>query len=113
MVRSAPPQNESLPEVTTAPLMAASLATLSTICANSAVTEPSITFIERPAMSQVRSAMPSESMSSLKLLMGFSPILLLSFRGARAASEPGIQKLAYASHLDSEFAHSARPGMTG
>ena len=33
IVRSAPPQNVSLPEVITAPLIAASLATLSTIVA--------------------------------------------------------------------------------
>ena len=38
MVRSAPPQNVSLPEVMTAPLMAASVATFSTIAASSSIT---------------------------------------------------------------------------
>ena len=75
MVRSAPPQKRSLPEVTTAPLMAASFATLSTICDSSSVTEASITFIERPGMSQVTSAMPSGSMSSLKLVISGSSYL--------------------------------------
>jgi hypothetical protein len=36
----------------------------------------------------------------------------LSFRGARAASEPGIQKSNVLS-LDSGFAAPPRPGMTG
>ena len=38
MVRSAPPQKASLAEVITAPLIAASLATFSTICESSSVT---------------------------------------------------------------------------
>jgi hypothetical protein len=35
-----------------------------------------------------------------------------SFRGAREASEPGIQKHIPGEWLDSGFAPSARPGMT-
>ncbi len=66
-VRSAPAQNVSLPEVTTAPLIAASAAIFSTIFDNSSITARSMTFIERPGMSQVMSAMPSASTSSLKL----------------------------------------------
>jgi glutamyl-Q tRNA(Asp) synthetase len=38
--------------------------------------------------------------------------LASSFRGAREASEPGIQKPALRLHLDSGSAPSARPGMT-
>ena len=68
MVRSAPPQNVSLPEVTTAPLMAASLATFSTIASSSSITFASMTFIERPGMFQVTSAMPSASTSKVKLV---------------------------------------------
>src|SRR5262249_32760662 len=54
--------------VPTAPLTAPSLATFSTIAASSAVTSASMTFIERPAMFQVTSAMPSWSTSKVKLL---------------------------------------------
>jgi hypothetical protein len=68
MVRSAPPEKVSLPDVMTAPLMASSPATLSTILSNSSITSSVKTFIERPGMSQVTSAMPSASVSSLKLL---------------------------------------------
>src|SRR5437868_3029872 len=82
MVRSAPPPNVSLPEVTTAPLIAASAATLSTISLSSAITDWSITFIERPGMSQVMSAMPSPSTSSLKLVMFVSPKVAASVRFA-------------------------------
>src|ERR1051325_5234774 len=67
MVRSAPPPNVSLPEVTTAPLTTASAATLSTSASSSAMTEVSITFIDLPGISQVISAMPSASTSNLKL----------------------------------------------
>ena len=66
MVRSAPAQNASLPEVSTAPLMAASVATCSTMAASSSITFASMTFIERPGMFQVTSAMPSASISKLK-----------------------------------------------
>src|SRR5437016_2433453 len=67
MVRSAPPPNVSLPEVTTAPLIAASAATFSTIASISSTTDMSMTFIDLPGMSQVISAMPSASTSNLKL----------------------------------------------
>src|SRR5262245_6643152 len=66
MVRSAPAQNVSFPDVTTAPLIAASEATCSTTAASSSITLRSMTFIERPGESQVTSAMPSMSVSSLK-----------------------------------------------
>src|SRR5258708_37981283 len=66
MVRSAPPPNVSLPEVMTAPLTAASEATLVTIASSSAITSMSMTFIDLPGISQVTSAMPSASTSSLK-----------------------------------------------
>jgi hypothetical protein len=67
MARSAPAQNVSLPEVMTTPLIAASLATSSTMALSSSMTFKSITFIERPGLSQVTSAMPSESVAILKL----------------------------------------------
>ena len=66
MVRSAPAQNDSLPEVMTTPLIAASAATCSTIAASSSFTAASMTFIDRPGESQVTSAMPSPSMSRVK-----------------------------------------------
>ncbi len=69
IVRSAPPQKASFPDVTTAPLMAASAATFSTMAESSSMTLASITFIERPGMSQVTSAMPSASTSRLKFGM--------------------------------------------
>ncbi len=69
MVRSAPAQNVSLPEVMTAPLIAASPATFSMMLASSSITLRSMTFIERPGESQVTSAMPSASVSSLKWTM--------------------------------------------
>ncbi len=37
---------------------------------------------------------------------------MLSFRGARAASEPEIQTVVRRTFLDFGFAPSARPGMT-
>jgi len=67
MVRSAPAQNVSLPEVITTPLTAASAAIVSTIPVSSSITLRSMTFIERPGASQAMSAMPSASVSSLKL----------------------------------------------
>ena len=69
MVRSAPPQKASLAEVITAPLMAASAVTFSTMESSSAITSMVMTFMERSAMSQVTSAMPSLSTSNLKLGM--------------------------------------------
>ena len=66
-VRSAPAQNVSLPEVITTPLTAASPASCSTSAASSSMPASEITFIERPGTSQVTSAMPSPSMSTLKL----------------------------------------------
>jgi hypothetical protein len=46
--------------------MAASAATCSTIAESSSITLRSMTFIDRPGLSQVTSAMPSPSISSLK-----------------------------------------------
>src|SRR6266700_4012311 len=66
--RSAPAENASLPEVTTTPLMAGSAEVCFTIASSSVMVVSSSTFIERPGMSQVTSAMPSASVSSLKFL---------------------------------------------
>src|SRR5436190_7913087 len=66
-VRSAPPLKVSLPEVITAAWMAESLLTSSTMVESSSTTFVSMTFIERPGMSQVTSAMPSASTSNRKL----------------------------------------------
>jgi hypothetical protein len=52
-------------DVITAPLIAASEAIFSTIAPSSVMVTTSIRFIERPGMSQVTSAMPSPSTSSL------------------------------------------------
>ena len=68
MVRSAPPEKLSLPEVMTQPLIAASrrdrLDDLRQLVHHLGV----MTFIERPGMSQVASAMPSASISKRKLV---------------------------------------------
>ncbi len=66
MVRSAPPEKVSLPEVKTAPLTAGSPATWSTMRSSSWSTPSSKTFIERPGMSQVTSAIPSLSVATVK-----------------------------------------------
>src|SRR3984885_15642061 len=68
MVRSAPAAKPSLPEVNTAPLIAASLAISSTIWPSSPMISVLITFIDRPGMSQVMSAIPSASVSKRKLV---------------------------------------------
>src|SRR6266699_2231490 len=66
--RSAPAEKASLPEVTTTPLTAASADVCFTIASSSVIVVSSSTFIERPGMSQVTSAMPSASVSTLKFL---------------------------------------------
>src|SRR5260370_19640430 len=66
--RSAPPEHASLPEVTTTPLTAASVEVCFTICSSSVIVVSSSTFIERPGISHVTSAMPSASVSTLKFL---------------------------------------------
>src|SRR5262245_41461906 len=66
--RSAPAQNASLLEVMTTPLTAASAVVCFTISSSSRIEVSSSTFIERPGMSQVTSAMPSASVSNLKFL---------------------------------------------
>ncbi len=77
IVRSAPAQNVSLPEVMTTPLTAPSVASSSTIADSSSVAAASMTFIVRPGAFQVTSAMPSPSMSSVKL----AKVVLLSAIG--------------------------------
>src|SRR5215211_4942160 len=66
--RSAPAQNASLLEVMTTPLIAASAVVCLTISSSSSTDVSSSTFIERPGISQVTSAMPSASVSILKFL---------------------------------------------
>ena len=68
MVRSAPPEKVSLPEVMTAPLTASSPATWSMILSSSSITSSVKTFIDLSGMSQVTSAMPSASVSTVKLV---------------------------------------------
>src|SRR6266704_2920777 len=68
MDRSAPAENASLPEVTTTPLTATSAEVCFTISSSSDIVVSSSTFIERPGMSHVTSAMPSASVSTLKFL---------------------------------------------
>ena len=66
--RSAPADSASLPEVMTTPFTAASAEVCLTISSSSLTEVSSSTFIERPGMSQVTSAMPSASVSTLKFL---------------------------------------------
>ena len=66
--RSAPAHSASLPEVMTTPFMAASAEVCLMIASSSLTEVSSSTFIERPGVSQVTSAMPSASVSSLKFL---------------------------------------------
>src|SRR5271166_6374551 len=67
MLRSAPPEKPSFPELKTAPLVEASDEILSTMVDSSAMTSGVSTFIDRSGMSQVTRAMPSASVSKRKL----------------------------------------------
>jgi len=68
--RSAPAQKPLvLPEVITAPLMAASERIRSTTCGSSSMTLEVRVFMDRPGTSKVMSAMPSASTSILKVSM--------------------------------------------
>jgi hypothetical protein len=60
MARSAPAQNAGLADVMTTPRMASSVFSRSTSASSSSSTVSSITFIERPGMSQVTTWMPSD-----------------------------------------------------
>ena len=66
MLRSAPPEKVSLPEVRMTPVTASSVAMRVTIASSSSITATSKTFIERPGMSQVTVRMPSGSWSVRK-----------------------------------------------
>src|ERR1700675_2896067 len=66
--RSAPAESASLAEVMTTPLTSASAEVCFTISSSSLIEVSSSTFIERPGMSQVTSAMPSALVSTLKFL---------------------------------------------
>src|SRR5665213_2140179 len=66
--RSAPAHSASLPEVMTTPFTAASADVCFTISSSSLTEVSSSTFIERPGVSHVTSAMPSASVSILKFL---------------------------------------------
>src|SRR5579863_2302177 len=86
--RSAPAENASLPEVITTPFTAASAEVCFTISSSSAIVVSSNTFIERPGISQVTSAMPSASVSTLKFLKAISrsPLHALDDRGGTHAA---------------------------
>ena len=112
MVRSAPPENASLPEVMTQPLMASSPATVSTICASSPITSGVITFMERPGMSQVatRNAVAIDLEAEIgevrhPVLPGAAPVI-----PAAAKRRAGIVVRIAASY-DPGFRFAA-PGMT-
>jgi hypothetical protein len=66
MARSAPALNASLAEVMTTPFTASSAVVCSMMVASSSMTVASMTFMLRPGESQVASAMPSPSVSTLK-----------------------------------------------
>src|SRR3954465_3802341 len=89
MDRSAPAENASLPEVITTPFTAASAVVWSTMAPSSSIVNVSSTFMERPGMSHVTSAMPSASVSTLKFLKAMSfPLHALDDRGcAHAAAD--------------------------
>ncbi len=72
IVRSAPPDNASLPEVMTTPFTFASAVVSATILSRSSITLTSNTFIDLPGLSQVTSAMPSASVSTLKFFIAVS-----------------------------------------
>src|ERR1700719_3857359 len=86
--RSAPAENASLAEVTTTPFTAASDEVCFTISPSSAIVVSSSTFIERPGMSHVTSAMPSASVSTLKFLkaISHSPLHALDDGGSAHAA---------------------------
>src|SRR5262249_54406410 len=92
----------SFPAVTTTPLMAASVATLSTSAPSSSITLELMTFIERPGISQVTSAIPSASTSVLKFaIAGSSPHFGIAL--VRLAVLPGVPStffVGYDHHVD-------------
>jgi hypothetical protein len=65
MVRSAPPEKVGLPEVNTTPLTASSATNRSTSASSCSSAAWVKTFIDRSVMSQVTSAMPSPSTSTV------------------------------------------------
>src|ERR1700692_3250333 len=83
--RSAPADKASLPEVMTTPLTAASAEVCFTISSSSLIEVSSSTFIERPGVSHVTSAMPSASVSILKFLKAMLS-LPICFRHPEVAS---------------------------
>src|SRR4051794_21282760 len=92
MERSAPAEKASLAEVMTTPLTAGSEEVCFTISCSSPSVVSSSTFIERPGMSHVTSAIPSAAVSTLKFLKSMLslPIFLDAFddgRGAHAAAD--------------------------
>src|ERR1700730_6028557 len=86
--RSAPAENASLPEVTTTPLTAASAEVCFTMSSSSVMVVSSSTFMERPGMSHVTSAMPSASFSILKFLKA---MLLLPIRSLRRVGKGALR----------------------
>src|ERR1700744_5036879 len=86
--KSAPAENASLPEMTTTPFTAASDEVCFTISSSSAIVVSSSTFIERPGISHVTSAMPSASVPTLKFLKAISrsPLHALDDRGGTHAA---------------------------
>src|SRR5258705_8118628 len=97
MVRSAPKQNASLSEVMTAPVIAASFVIVSTTAESSSTSFKSITFIAGPGASQLTSAMPSASVSSLKLAMA---LRLLRVRLARPVRKTKTVLVLLADEID-------------
>src|SRR5947209_9784644 len=96
--RSAPAENASLPDVITTPLTAASAVVWSTMAPSSSMVSVSSTFIERPGMSHVTSAMPSPSVSTLKFLKAICRSQIRNScrvgKGALAPCPPSFSHLA-------------------
>lgn len=66
--RSAPPEKVLLPDVKTTPLTALSATVASTMAFSSSITSEVKTFMDFSGMSQVTRAMPSASVSMVKLV---------------------------------------------
>src|SRR6516164_7567835 len=85
--RSAPAMKAGLPLVMTTPLVSGSDNAASTALANSPSDTSFITFIDRPGMSQVMTAMPSSPRARVRFVMSESSNPLYDRRGPHAGTD--------------------------
>src|SRR5215468_384157 len=85
--RSAPAMKAGLPLVRTTPLISESDSAWSTAAANSPSEASFITFIDRPGMSQVMTAMPSASRARVRFVMAALSDTLDDRRGAHPGAD--------------------------